>query len=198
MAEAFTERTVAIPGAGRTRRDGVEDTSFLSKSVPTSFYSKRKPPPAPRHRPLRSKEDPESLQLPPPSPLENYQESLLLGRSLTKTTPNQLLYPASLPSRFAKDGKRLKEFSLIAKKPDFVQDDASPSSSVHSKEDTEHEDAPVGSHPVGSLSSTLYQLLDADAMNSNERVSVLTGAHQIEEDDRDEPRTDGIFEMEDD
>jgi len=198
MAEAFTERTVAIPGAGRTRRDGVEDTSFLSKSVPTSFYSKRKPPPAPRHRPLRSKEDPESLQLPPPSPLENYQESLLLGRSLTKTTPNQLLYPASLPSRFAKDGKRLKEFSLIAKKPDFNQDDASPSSSVHSKEDTEHEDAPIGSHPVGSLSSTLYQLLDGDALNSNERVSVLTDAHQIEEDDRDEPRTDGIFEMEDD
>jgi len=74
-------------------------------------------------------------------------------------------------------------------------------SSVHStKEDTEHDEPKFGSQPIGSLSSTLYQILEGDALHSNSRdpVSVLTDAHDPDEDDRDDMRNDGIFELEDD
>jgi hypothetical protein len=198
MAEE--EPIIKIP---KKNHESLFPTGPLSKSVPTSFYSRREPPPAPRHRPLRSKEDPESFQLPPPSPLDDHKikENLLLGRSLTKTTPAQLLYPSSVPSRFP--AKRLRDLSLTPKKPDILQDDleASPSSSVHStKEDTEHDEPKFGSQPIGSLSSTLYQILEGDALHSNSRdpVSVLTDAHDPDEDDRDDMRNDGIFELEDD
>jgi len=198
MAEE--EPIIKIP---KRNKESLFPTGPLSKSVPTSFYSRREPPPAPRHRPLRSKEDPESFQLPPPSPLDDHKikENLLLGRSLTKTTPAQLLYPSSVPSRFP--AKRLRDLSLTPKKPDILQDDleASPSSSVHStKEDTEHDEPKFGSQPIGSLSSTLYQILEGDALHSNSRdpVSVLTDAHDPDEDDRDDVRNDGIFELEDD
>merc|ERR1719436_855636 len=122
MAEAEPKSIIQIPG-GKKRRGGI-DPGPLSKSVPVSFYKRREPPPAPRHRPLRSKEDPESLQLPPPSPLDDHKikENLLLGRSLTKTTPAQLLYPSSLPSRFVNNPKRLKDLSLTPKKADFLPD----------------------------------------------------------------------------
>ena len=95
-----------------------------------SFYKRRDPPPAPRHRPLRSKEDPESLQLPPPSPLDDHKihEVIRLGRSLTKTRPEQLLYPSSLPSANFLNNRRLKDLSLTPKKPDLFDDtEASPS-----------------------------------------------------------------------
>jgi len=198
MAEE--EPIIKIP---KRNHESLFPTGPLSKSVPTSFYSRREPPPAPRHRPLRSKQEPESFQLPPPSPLDDHKikENLLLGRSLTKTTPAQLLYPSSVPSRFP--AKRLRDLSLTPKKPDILQDDleASPSSSVHStKEDTEHDEPKFGSQPIGSLSSTLYQILEGDALHSNSRdpVSVLTDAHDPDEDDRDDMRNDGIFELEDD
>jgi len=199
MAEE--EPIIKIP---KRNHESLFPTGPLSKSVPTSFYSRREPPPAPRHRPLRSKQEPESFQLPPPSPLDDHKikENLLLGRSLTKTTPAQLLYPSSVPSRFP--AKRLRDLSLTPKKPDILQDDleASPSSSVHStKEDTEHDEPKIGSQPiVGSLSSTLYQILEEDALHSNSRdpVSVLADAHDPDEDDRDDMRNDGIFELEDD
>jgi len=202
MADA--EPIIKIPGGPKKRRGGI-DSGPLSKSVPTSFYSNRCPP-APRHRPLSSKEDPDALQLPPPSPLDDHKikEHLLLGRSLTNTTPSQLLYPSSVPSRFP--AKRLRDLSLTPKKPDILQTDdleASPSSSVHSsKGDTAYEDAPnVGSQPiVGSLSSTLRQILEEDSFRSNDPVSVLTDAHDLEEngEDRNDIRQDGIFELEDD
>jgi len=124
MAEE--EPIIKIP---KRNHESLFPTGPLSKSVPTSFYSRREPPPAPRHRPLRSKKEPESFQLPPPSPLDDHKikENLLLGRSLTKTTPAQLLYPSSVPSRFP--AKRLRDLSLTPKKPDILQDDleASPS-----------------------------------------------------------------------
>merc|ERR1719483_35621 len=67
---------------------------------------------------------------PPPSPLDDhkFKENMLLGRSLTKTTPAQFFYPSSVPSRFP--AKRLRDLSLTPKKPDILQDDleASPSS----------------------------------------------------------------------
>jgi len=198
MAEA---EAIKIPG--KKRKGAMDSSGPLSKSMPANFYSRAKPPPAPRHRPLRSKADPESLELPPPSPLDDHKisEQMLLGRSLTKTTPAQLLYPSSLPSRFVNNPKRLKDLSLTPKKADFLPDstEASPSSSIHStKDDTEHEEPNVGSQPiVGSLSSTLYQILEE--VNSNDKASVLTDPHALDDDIReDEPRMDGIFEMEDD
>jgi len=198
MAEE--EPNIKIP---KRNKESLFPTGPLSKSVPASFYSRREPPPAPRHRPLRSREDPESFQLPPPSPLDDhkFKENMLLGRSLTKTTPAQFFYPSSVPSRFP--AKRLRDLSLTPKKPDILQDDleASPSSSVHSmKEDTEHDEFKIGSQPiVGSLSSTLYQILEEDFhSNSRDRMSVLADAHDPDEDDRDNMRNDGIFELEDD
>jgi len=195
MAEA-----IKIPGK---KRKGLMDPSCpLSKSMPANFYSRAKPPPAPRHRPLLSRVDPESLELPPPSPLDDHKisEQMLLGRSLTKTTPAQLLYPSSLPSRFMNNPKRLRDLSLTPKKPDFFSKadstEASPSSSVHStKDDTEHEEPNVGSQPFGSF--TLYQILEEGS--SNDKASVLTEPHALDDDIReDEPRDGGIFEMEDD
>lgn len=211
MAEA--EPNVQIPG-GKKRRGGLASGGLLSQSVPTSFYSRREPPPAPRHRPLRSKEDPESLQLPPPSPLDDYKikEVIRLGRSLTETTPEQLLYPSSLPSRFALNNQRLRfnnqrlrDLSLTTKKHHILDDlEVSPSSSGHSfKEDTEHDTTIVGSQPiVGSLSSTLYQILEEDSLHSNlGRAIVLTEAHDLGDDENREDdfrRDDGIFELEED
>jgi len=191
--------TIRIPG--KKRKGAMDSSCPMSKSMPANFYSRAKPPPAPRHRPLRSKEDPEALQLPPPSPLDDHKisEQMLLGRSLTKTTPAQLLYPSSLPSRFMNDPKRLRDLSLTPKRQIFLSDsteEASPSSSVHStKDDTEHEEPNVGSQPFGSF--TLYQILEEG--NSNDKASVLTDPHALDDDIReDEPRMDGIFEMEDD
>lgn len=50
---------------------------------------------------------------------------------------------------------------------------------------------------MGSLSSTLYQILEE--VPSGDKASVLTEAHSVDDDIReDDPRSDGIFEMEDD
>lgn len=157
------QSTRLIPN-GKKRRGGRENAremDMLSKSVPTSFYARRDPPPAPRHRPLKSREDPESLELPPPSPLDDnkIQEVIRLGRSLSKTTPSQLLYPSSLPTQFMMNNKRLKALSLSTKKePSMEDNDASPSSSVNSEKQEAEPPA-----PVGSLSSTLKQILEEDA-----------------------------------
>jgi len=202
MAEA-EPKLIQIPG-GKKRRGGIDP--HKSRSVPVSFYKRREPPPAPRHRPLRSKEDPESLQLPPPSPLDDHKihEVIRLGRSLTKTRPEQLLYPSSLPSAISMNNRRLKELSLTPKKPDLFDDtDASPSSSVHSaKEDTEHDELNVGSQPiVGSLSSTVFDILaERDGLSRN-KASILNEPLDLDEEPEEDDnfdRGDGIFELEDD
>jgi len=198
MAEAAESITRKIPG-GKKRR-GATAAGPLSKSMPSNFWSKHNPPPTPRFRPMkRTEKEPEGLKdfkLPPPSPLDDNKllENSQFGRSLTKTTPEQLLYPSSLPSRFAANTQRLKDLSLTPKKPDIIDDnEASPSSSVQSnREDTEHDASQVGSF-------TLYQILENERFNSNEKASVLTDAHKADDDDAEEfHRTDGIFELEDD
>jgi len=203
MAEA-EPKSIQIPG-GKKRRGGIDP--YHSKSVPVSFYKRRDPPPAPRHRPLRSKEDPESLQLPPPSPLDDHKihEVIRLGRSLTKTRPEQLLYPSSLPSANFLNKRRLKDLSLTPKKPDLFDDtEASPSSSVHSaKEDTEHDEFNiVGSQPiVGSLSSTVFDILAEGNGLSRNKASILNEPLDLDEEPEDDDnfeRGEGIFELEDD
>jgi len=146
---------------GKKRRGGMEDgaavDALFSKSLPANFYGRKDPPPAPRHRPLKSRQDPESFSLPPPSPLDqqHIQEIIRLGRSLTKTTPAQLLYPSSLPTQAHMNVQRLKALSLSTKKEEqSIEDNHSASSSINDKE--EEIEPP---QPVGSLGSTLMEIL---------------------------------------